>query len=137
LRTTVVTVIALTPAALLAACIVIEEARGPTYKVEYLFSPPTTDEGKRCVASCEKVKLVCQTEGAKDGADQRQACEQQAIDEYELCVGRTTSTSEKSACYRKSCAVGPDYVNCETGFRSCFENCGGQVWSRTVCETNC
>jgi hypothetical protein len=136
-RTTVVAVATLVPAALLAACLAAEETRGPTYKVEYLLKPPATEDGRRCAASCTKVQAYCQREADAGGVDRHRICEQRASDEYELCVGRTTSVSEKNACYRRACAVGPDYVNCETGFRSCFENCGGEVWSRTVCDTGC
>jgi hypothetical protein len=124
-------------AALLTACIVVDAPRGPTYRLDYLFSPPVTAEGRRCAAACENTKTYCQTAAHKDGAKQHHSCERQAANEYDNCVGRTTSFSEKQACYRKTCPVSPDYVNCESTFRSCFEGCGGQVWSRTVCDTNC
>ena len=137
MKTAVVAFAIVALAALLAACVAAEQARGPTYKVEHLFKPPASEEGQRCVAGCDKNRVRCETAAQEGGVDRRRACEQQAADEHELCVGRTTSTSEKNACYRKSCPVGRDYVNCEASFRSCFEGCGGQVWSRTVCEANC
>ena len=132
---TVIVAAACVVAVLLAACGAIGEAPGPNYKVEYLFKPPATEDGRRCAAGCEKIRQLCETEAKQDGAHAHRSCEQQAADDYELCVGRTTSISEKSACYRKACPVSPDYVNCESGYRGCFERCGGEIWTRTVCET--
>ncbi|MGQ0587741.1 MAG: hypothetical protein ACT4PK_11170 [Gammaproteobacteria bacterium] len=124
-------------AATLAACIVTEAPRGGLYRLDYLFQPPVTEEGRRCATACRKRQDSCRESTARGGVDELRRCEERADSEYQSCATRTTSFSEKSACYRKSCPVGVDYINCGISYRSCFEACGGQVWVRTVCETNC
>ncbi len=123
--------------AALAGCAGFQSPTAPRYRTDHLYEGPASDEGQRCVRRCEKNKEYCRQVAERGTQDEYLKCDEEAQDEYENCTMRTTSFSEKRQCYRKSCPVGADYVNCESGYRNCFEGCGGQVWSRQVCEENC
>lgn len=121
----------------LTGCAMLGSPPPPQLRTDYLYEVPDAPEARLCVSSCDKNRERCEG-GAKQGAqDQHRLCEDQAQDEYENCMMRTTSFSEKRQCYRKSCAVSADYMNCEVRYRGCFEECGGRVWTRETCEANC
>ena len=136
-RITIGWVVAGLLAAGLLGCRALERAGGQQVKTEYLLESPNTAEGQRCMASCEQRRNYCRQKSDLGYADTYKQCEEQAKNDYDNCVGRTTSFSEKSACYRKACPVAADYINCEATFRGCFEGCGGKVWTREVCEARC
>jgi len=121
----------------LAGCIIVETTTVRRYRTDYMYEGPITEEGQVCVVRCENRKERCRNAAESGTADHYKQCEEQAQDEYETCAMRTTSFSERRLCYRKSCPVAADYINCESSYRACFEGCGGLVWSRQVCEANC
>ena len=121
----------------LVGCRALERAAGPDVRTEFLLEAPITPDGQRCTANCEQRRAYCRQKSDLGYADTHKQCEEQARNDYDNCVGRTTSFSEKSACYRKSCPVSASYISCEATFRGCFEGCGGKVWSREVCEKGC
>ncbi len=124
--------------ALLPGCFLFEKpVSAPQYRTEYLYEGPDTDAGQLCVVRCEKVKAHCRTAASAGASDRYRLCDEQAQDEYESCAMRSTSFSERRLCYRKACPVSADYVSCETPYQACFETCGGRVWARQECESNC
>jgi hypothetical protein len=124
-------------ALVLGGCVGPAPIDSPTARTEYLFQGPDSDEGQRCIRGCDTSKDRCRTAADRGTEDNYRRCDEQAEGEYDACVGRTTSFSEKRQCYRKSCPASPDYAACETSYRACFEGCGGQVWSRRVCDGPC
>lgn len=123
--------------AALAGCAASAPPEGPRLRTDYLFEVPDAAEARQCVAGCEKNRERCGGSAQRSAQDQHSLCEEQAQDEYDTCTMRTTSSSERRQCYRKSCPVAADYINCEAGYRACFEACGGRVWTRQTCEANC
>ena len=124
--------------ACLSGCMFAEKtASTPQFRTEYLFEGPSTEAGQLCVVRCENVKERCRSTAQVDSSERYRQCEVDAQNEYESCAMRTTSFSERRLCYRKACPVSADYLSCETPYHACFENCGGVVWKRQVCEANC
>ena len=114
---------------LLAAC--------AEYQTDYRLDAPTSDEGRACVAACDKHKGACHKRADEAAPAARQRCEDMADSAMTQCQSGTNSVQEKNKCYRPVCAVGPSYDDCDTLYRVCFAECGGQVWSRKECVKNC
>lgn len=120
-------------ASLLAAC-------GPIYQTHYTYQPPVSWRGRQCVNQCLSQKSFC--ESACQSAYQRCTIREDRIAarEYRAYVREqnrmhkpvTKSPGEfgdYSACSR-SCS-------CDTNYRQCYSNCGGQVIPHRKCVAFC
>lgn len=108
---------------------------GPMYDTQYVFSPPNSATGRTCVFQCEQNKYQCRQ--IEDMQNDR--CEQQASYEKSRCEANLAWDKGRDPkwyeCIEESCS--PDYERCEAMYRSCYQACGGEVESRTVCVANC
>ena len=135
---------------LLSAC-----STEPVYQSRYDLTPPATESGRQCTVGCETNRLLCEQRN-----DERIArCEEQADRAFTLCTedvdrrmsacisglkskyGSRWATYEShctatvaNSCYRQSCST---QSSCDSGYRGCFSNCGGDVQTRSVCVRNC
>lgn len=103
-------------------------ACGPVYDTQYTFLPPEDSTGRACVFQCDNSKLQCQQLQDQSA----ELCESRAEREYDRCVDKY---GEKK-CYRDYCSSS-DHERCETQYRSCYQSCGGNVRSETVCVAFC
>lgn len=123
---------------------------------EYRYTPPSTEEGRRCVERCQAVQRECREVKDFDAekelrrcehenADKFSECDYAAQEKYETCETEAAAdfkacqkysstpanclrkTCAKDNCYRASCYQSADYSFCESDFRLCFQNCGGHV----------
>ena len=107
------------------------------YRTVYRLDPPASDTGHACVAACEHSQASCRGRAETGAAGNYQRCVEQSDSYYAQCQSSTTSMQEKKLCYRPVCAAAPSADDCETAYRSCFADCGGQIWSRQECVKNC
>ncbi|MCB0353892.1 MAG: hypothetical protein KDD64_10220 [Bdellovibrionales bacterium] len=107
---------------------------GPQMRTTYHFVPPETPEGRACIYQCENIQLQC------DQLDQSEysRCLDRAEDDYRRCEDRNVyrRQDDQEYCYRSYCPS-PDGERCKERHRSCYQSCGGQVSSETVCVANC
>jgi hypothetical protein len=115
---------------LLSAC-------APWLETQYVYLPPQHADGQACVASCSAVHSACLREAQKAADGERQSCEAEAREDYDLCRLRAPAGSEGEPCQQRSCQVALQSASCDTPFRACFSECGGFVETRQVCTFNC
>ena len=110
---------------------------------EYTYSPPTTAEGRACVAHCQDNQMGCRIsqdrqrdaafEQCKTESAQKQSqCEHDSQIEYDACLRYAKTDTDRKACRRQSCDQpgcysGSNYDLCDSDYRACYQNCGGTV----------
>jgi hypothetical protein len=121
---------------------------GPSYKTEYRFNPPTTENGRMCINNCLMMNQQCR-QNVKQ-------CKAQCLNTYQSCqvnssVIDVTMESLDRQSYKNNYHSRPHAVcsyplslcndncnsDCQSQYNMCYENCGGQVFSKTVCTRNC
>jgi len=115
--------------ALLAACAPIQETR-------YNFLPPKDGPGQACVAQCSASHSACLREADTLAIGERDRCELEARQDYELCLTRPVTDSQQRCALRR-CEISAEAAACDEPYRSCFRGCGGTVEGRQVCISNC
>jgi len=106
---------------------------GPVYRTVYTYQPPQDAQGMHCTMLCENIRMQCRT----NETYRIQSCEDEnriAHLEYERCV-----VMEYDYCWDNwtmFCGMG-NYKRCDTDYRLCYQNCGGQIFSREVCVSGC
>lgn len=140
----------------LAAC-----STEPVYRTQYTLTPPSSAQGRTCVATCQGNQQLCignaRAEVQKCEADRRhrqRECLDLADQNYRSCLSRirygnassrqtqrqsceSSQTLSRSNCtnrYYANCSPDSD---CDGQYRNCFRLCGGQVQARRVCVRNC
>ncbi|WP_211100120.1 hypothetical protein [Azospirillum halopraeferens] len=116
---------------------------GPVIETQYTLIPPSSPEGRMCVAQCQQTtqycRQSCRLEKQTCVADQRS----RAMMDYQQYVNertakkepikRTPSSFEQTwRCNDSGCDGA-----CQSDFRTCFATCGGQVIPRQVCTAFC
>ena len=116
---------------LLAGC-------GPIYDTRYDLIAPTDDAGRFCTVECERISSDC-----RQAAERKQErCERdnrEAKSEYESCRRKHSENANKrcgSSAPNNYCAS-PQLAGCDSDYRRCFQNCGGEVQTHQVCVFNC
>lgn len=113
----------------LTACAPVKETR-------YNYLPPKDNPGQVCVAQCSAAHSACLKEADKLAAGERDRCEMEARQEYDLCLARPASDS-RELCEPRRCSISAEAAACDPTYRSCFQGCGGTVETRQVCIINC
>lgn len=121
---------------MLAAC-------GPVYTTDYQMVPPTSMEGKMCANNC----LMAQQNCAQACASSTSQCEQnerlRAENEYlkyardRRAEGKEVKRKESSFYAGYQCDGDDCTERCESSYRLCHTNCGGQVIPHTYCSAFC
>jgi hypothetical protein len=110
---------------------------------EYVYTPPTTPEGRACVQRCQTDQQTCrrrQDQRAEAAAAECRAtaerrefkCEAEATVEYAACLKFAKTDEERKSCAKESCEpdacpVSPNYGLCDSDYRVCFQSCGGTI----------
>lgn len=126
MKTTGMMVLAL----LLAAC-------APVKEIRYNFQPPKDGPGQACVAQCSATHSACLREANNKAAGERDLCEAEAREDYDVCLTRATSESQMP-CQMRRCEIrAEETAACDPSYRACFQACGGAVQTQEVCIFNC
>lgn len=118
---------------LLLSLLYLLSACGPVYRVEYTYQPPQDAMGTNCILLCENIKMQCRT----NEKYRIQSCEDQnriARLEYERCVAVGYDYCWDD--WTMFCGM-ENYQRCDADYRQCYQNCGGQIFSREVCVSGC
>ena len=108
---------------------------GPVFETHYKFSPPKSSAGYACINQCDVSRVQClQLEDY-----QQRDCTDQARYEASECRDNLYRYENRKPkwyeCGESSCSV--NYDQCDASYRSCYETCGGNVDSETVCTSGC
>ena len=114
---------------------------GPIYKKKYYYQAPRSFAARQCIASnCERNKMMCENTCAANN----RSCEWRATEEarinfrqYVREQRRQNLPIKKSLSdFRNNWDCNAD-CGCESVYRRCYQTCGGQVTSQTVCVAFC
>jgi hypothetical protein len=110
---------------------------------EYVYTPPSTPEGRACVQRCQTDQQTCRrgqdrraeaaAEDCRATAERRELkCEAEATVEYMACLKYAKTDADREACTKESCepdacTPSPNYSLCDGDFRVCFQSCGGTI----------
>ena len=107
----------------------------PVYKTQYILEPPRDSQGRSCVLSCDVPRQQC----SASSAVQQKTCntQQQAkTNQWQLCLDTLDNPADCQKPEIKDCSqVGAEI--CEATYRSCYQECGGEVQQRRVCTEGC
>ncbi len=122
----------------------------------YKYTPPTTEAGLFCITQCQNVRNACRNNEANKAESKREECKEESKEEYAQCRNdanieyqecKHTADADYVAClkyskdrnscqrvecsipscYKSSCYENPDYRYCESDYRECYQQCGGDV----------
>lgn len=105
---------------LLLAVLLTLTACGPT--VRHVLVPPTSMEGRRCVAQCQNTRQQCEQYNQMAYA----SCQNNyhlAMHNYRQCV----DAGGGKRCWQPQSCWQQDHGRCEGHYRECFELCGGRI----------
>lgn len=118
---------------LLAGC-------GPVYQTQYSYVPPHSWRGRKCINRCLTARSYCRGECQTND----QACHSNAnvaaMPAYLAYVqernskGKPTYMNVSDFADYSNCS---DHCGCESTYRACFSNCGGEVIANTQCVAFC
>lgn len=94
---------------------------------EYTYTPPATAAGQACVAQCQATQTDCADTKREQTAYKQSACEEKAEREHYYCLQFAKTDADRSKCQKSACYEYADTSQCETGFRACYQQCGGKV----------
>ena len=123
---------------------------------EYQYTPPASEDGKRCVQQCQLTQGSCRNSQFQNASVAQQQCESAAVEkvahcrtiadieydrcqqesqiEYQACLKYSNNRSaclrkscQKKHCSKPSCYLSANYEFCDSEFRVCYQNCGGKV----------
>lgn len=123
-------ILAIFAATLLTSC-------GPIYETNYRYTPPVDPLSRSCVSQCLANKGQCSNSTDLKAENSRLRCELDARDDYERCLSNGRGEQGRTSCQRRSCSEHADYGQCDVGYRTCFQSCGGQIDEERVCTFNC
>lgn len=109
---------------LLAALTAFAAGCGPT--IRYVFTPPSSAEGRVCTSQCANAQQQCHSQ--QDASYQN--CERQhdaAMRNYRAC-----EDAKGKQCQRPPSCYSPNRSDCENPYRACYTNCGGTI--QTIVE---
>ena len=111
------------------ALVVLLASCGPITSSSYEFIPPQTYEGQMCVNNCLGLKNSCQ-----------QMCDiKDASCDFIKYVGEGNSKHELASYMHESRYCSDNFCDndCDSDFRLCYANCGGQVIENKSCVMFC
>ncbi len=123
---------------------------------KYRYVPPTSEAGLQCVTQCLSIKNACRERELENARAAQQECEKRSADEYLECKIRAEEEyaqcqekakeeyiaclkyagdrsscheeqCEKEHCYERGCYESPDFRACDSDYRDCYQQCGGEV----------
>jgi hypothetical protein len=113
---------------------------GPVYQTHYSYIPPHSWRGRRCINRCLADRSFCRSQCQTNA----QSCETNAnliampaylsyVQQQNAANQPITNSVSDFADY-SNCS---DHCGCESSYRACFVNCGGQVFANTQCVAFC
>lgn len=115
-------------------------ACGPVYRLEYHYFTPEYREVRECVADCRGAERSCRQRAPAAQVSEYEKCSERAYAEYSNCRRARRPGQDAGTCYRPVCVVAPGGEppqRCEQAFQECYEDCGGTIEVRKVCEARC
>ncbi len=124
-------------ALILLSSLLILAGCGPIYDTKYDLMPPSDEAGRFCVVECERINGDCRRD-AQHRYDRCERDNREARDEFERCRRKHAENANKrcgSSASTNYCSS--DTASCDSAYRRCFQNCGGEIHTRQVCVFNC
>ena len=127
------TILLATVAALVTAC-------GPVYETHYSYVSPKSWRGKQCVNRCLRDRSRCQSRCQRNNQSCRNTANLAAMPAYLSYVEQAKKNNDP---VWKNVSDFADYsqcnssCDCESNYRQCFTNCGGDVIANTQCVAFC
>lgn len=112
--------------------LIILSGCGPVYETKSSYTRPNSPEGVACTFQCENSRLSC----SHNQDLKLQNCEANnrfAKFEYQQCI----SKNGKDKCDEVFHLCDVDNNSCKATYNKCYESCGGDVITRTVCVEDC
>ncbi len=127
---------------LLAACLsfLALTACSPVYQTNYSYLAPKTWRGKQCANRCLQDRSACRAQCLQTSQSCRNSANLAATPAYLIYVEQQrrhhlpldqtiTDFADYSGC--------TNHCGCESSYRECFTNCGGEVMANTQCVAFC
>lgn len=99
-------------------------ACGP--KINYVFTPPASAEGRVCIAQCANSRQMCWSAG-QSGYQQCLNNRNWAMQTYYQCRNNAPDNRARNSCWMPPPCYAPNTYYCEEGYRACYQACGGGV----------
>lgn len=94
------------------------------------YIPPASDAGKQCVTTCDTNRQICISGQQQLAAGQNQSCEIRRATQLATCLSMAGTPQARAYCEKtvpRCAGAFANTGNCETQYRSCYVQCGGQV----------
>jgi hypothetical protein len=94
--------------------------------IQYVYTPPTTPEGRNCITQCLNNQQQCRF----FKQSQYQECQNRynyEMQMYNNCRSHAHDKHEQRNCLYPPACYSPSNYDCDEQFRSCYQICGGQV----------
>lgn len=114
---------------------------GPVYQTTYSYEKPASQRARTCIASnCERNKMLCQSNCAKNNNECEWRATEEAKTEYREYVRQQRYNNlpiKKSINDFKDDWDCNNSCNCQSVYRQCYSTCGGTVIAHTQCVAFC
>lgn len=130
------------PHILFLALLTLSSCAGPADTQRHYVLPPSAG-GRLCVSQCSEARNYCLEDCKLETRTCTNEMQAQAIKDYENYAREQFQTrapldlrprdfERPELCKNPSCLKG-----CEKSYKSCYENCGGKVETKTSCKFLC
>ncbi|MBT4963886.1 MAG: hypothetical protein HOI53_00630 [Francisellaceae bacterium] len=125
--------------------LLVLNACGPVYEIQYVYKPPQNDFGVKCIKNCANQKIFCKNEANKDLSICKMHEDSIGLEKYNdyfqdvISRGVTphSDTNKKTFTNYSICESKYEASNCSQEFRNCYLVCEGQIETKAVCVGNC
>lgn len=113
---------------------------GPIYQTTYTYKTPKSYRGRMCVNRCLRTKNRCYTMASLTDQNCRLIADNAARPAYRQYI---REQKRQGFPIWKKISDFADYSNCHqtqycnSSYKQCFTNCGGQIIPHTVCTAFC
>lgn len=117
----------------LAAC-------SPVYQTNYGYVAPKSWKGKQCVNRCLRDRSYCRAQCQSSGQACKNTANLEAMPAYLSYVEQQKKQNlplDRSVGDFADYSSCTDHCGCESTYRECYANCGGQVVANTQCVAFC
>lgn len=115
-------------------------ACSPVYQTNYNYVAPKSWKGKQCANRCLRDRSYCRARCQSSNQSCRNTANLEAMPAYlsymeeQKKLGFSPTRDVSSFADYSNCT---DHCGCESTYRECYANCGGQVIANTQCVAFC
>lgn len=101
---------------------------GRFYQKSYLYTPPDSQDGRKCILQCRELQQNCENIANKAYQECLRSMQRLSMVNYKINLDSKEITNAKiSHNIENQCSNRANHEACETEYNNCYLKCGGEI----------